>query len=136
MKRKKCSYLFFTAILFIISIGIVSAQLLYAACCTISSGGTFSTGVLNASYDDAYVELEPESFTTSNARKTLLSINVKVNGSYVAAVAETKSLGFACYTYVYEDIGSGTWKASLKQANATGSILYAGVTTNFEVGSN
>lgn len=36
----------------------------------------------------------------------------------------------------YVNIGAGKWKVSLKQANATGTIKYAGMTVELGVNSN
>lgn len=116
--------------LFLVGTTFVSAKLLFGITTTIASGATYTSSAKTASYDHATVELEPTSFTnTSYSKKTLLKILVYVDGAYEVAVSGTKSLGLGSYTYFYNDIGAGKWKISLKQANATGTTKYAGMTT-------
>lgn len=138
MKKNKKELLIFSAlVLFIIGTGVVSAKLIFGICTTIASGNTFSSGAITAPYDNAKIELTPTNFTdTSYSKKTLLTIQVKSGSSYVTAVSEVKSLAYACHYFNYSDIGAGTWKVSLKQANATGTIKYAGMTAELSVNSN
>lgn len=135
--NKKEMMLFSALVLFIIGISVVSAKLIFGMCTTIASGKSFSTGAVTAPYDNAKIELTPSNFTdTTYDKKTLLTIQVKVGSSYVTAVSDVKSLGNACYFYNYSDVGAGTWNVSLKQANAAGTIKYAGMTAELGVNSN
>lgn len=135
--NKSGKLVFSALVLFIVIVGVVSAKSILAVCVTIASGGTYTSSALTAPYDNAQIDLTPSSFSdTSYSKKTLLTLQVKSGSSYVTAAAGVKSLGYACYIYLYEDVGSGTWKVSLKQANASGSTKYAGMTADLEVKSN
>lgn len=117
-----------------VGIGFVNAKLLWGITTSIASGNTLTSPNVNATGDNAVVELTPGGFTnTSNAKKSLVTIEVKDGTEYTAASTVTENLSLACHTWFYNDIGAGTWRLKIKQANARGTIKYVGI-TNASIG--
>lgn len=137
MKKALKSILFsFFILFFLIGVAVATTERLYAGNVIVLAGKSFSTSV-KPTYANSSITLDINSFSsTSYAKKTLLTIGVKNSlGTYDAAVAETKNLTLACYTYFYEDIGGKDWKLTLKQGNVSKTTSYAGINADVTFGS-